>query len=137
MNWKYIDRPFNNNKVFAAEKNNKISGYIVLGANPKGKFLKATILDILADPDDSKTIAALCRTAIRYFRKAKVFSINCLLTDQGYSKIFRKHLFFKDPTFEPIYITNLEKLNNNDYEILNIKKWHFSYGDSDGSMFRS
>ena len=35
LNWKYVDRPFNLTKIFAAVQNNKNKGYIVLGPYPK------------------------------------------------------------------------------------------------------
>jgi GNAT superfamily N-acetyltransferase len=134
LNWKYIDRPLNKKRVFAAEKDGQISGFVVLSSRPQGKYLKATILDLMADPDDTKIIAALCRKTIQVFREQKAYSINCYLTDKRFAKVFKRFLFLKDPCPDSFLLTNLDKCQVEREKLLDINNWHLSYGESDGSM---
>ncbi len=135
LNWKYADRPFNRNKIFIAERDGELAGYIVLGPLPRKSRWKGSILDIMADPQDSQTVAALCKMAIDHFHKANVFAINCVLTEESLIKIFKRFLFLKNPSKLPFFLTNLEKCPDIDMDLLQIGNWHLTYGDSDGFMF--
>jgi GNAT superfamily N-acetyltransferase len=138
LNWKYIDRPFNRNKVFAVEDEYRnILGFVVLGPIAKENLFKAHILDIWANPEDSKTISALCKKAIEYFKEQKVYSINCFLTDKRFAKVFKKFLFLKDPSTDSVFLGNLEKCQEEKENLIDLNNWHLSYGDSDGDMLRT
>jgi len=136
LNWKYIDRPFGKKIVYAAEKKGELSGYLVLNNRLEGKFYKGTILDIMADPEDKKTIAALCCKAIQYFRKQGAYSVNVFLTDSRLASVFKKFLFLKDPAEDSFFLGNLNKCCGEKEHLLDIRNWHLSYGDSDGAMLR-
>lgn len=137
LNWKYIDRPFSRNKVFAVEDEYRnILGFVVLSSKAKKNHFKGHILDIWADPEDSRTISALCKKAIEYFIEQKVYSINCFLTDKRFARVFKKFLFLKDPFSDSIFLGNLEKCQREKKFLINNKNWHLSYGDSDGFMLR-
>lgn len=136
LNWKYIDRPFGKKMVFAAERNGDLTGYLVLNPKLEGEFYRGTILDIMADPDDKKTISALCCQAIKYFRKKGAYSINVFLTDSRLASVFKTFLFLKDPARDSFFLGNLSKCNTLRDDLLEISNWHLSYGDSDGAMLR-
>jgi hypothetical protein len=67
LNWKYIDRPYPHEVVFAGRQDGQTMGYIVLALQHK-ENLTGKIVDLLADPDDKKTVASLIAQALAYFR---------------------------------------------------------------------
>ena len=107
----------------------------MLASGPyESKYTKGHVMEILADPDDSATIAALCKTAIRYFRKQKVDTLGALLSDERFIAVFRKFLFFKGTGGKAILLGNLKKCGPDKDDIQNMHTWHFGRGESDGFM---
>jgi hypothetical protein len=122
-------------EAFAAQQNGEISGFIVVGPNLKKPYPEGAIVDIMADPDDSATIHALVKTAINYFSKQNVYSIECCLTDKRFIRVFRRYLFVRAFEQEPVMLANLAQFEEADY-LKNIDNWHLTYGDSDEFMLR-
>ncbi len=135
LNWKYIDRPYKREQVFAVEEQDEIKGFIVLSVSPYlKKFPQGLIVDIAADPDDTKTINSLCRKAISFFKsEMKVHKINCLLTDQRFVKVLRKYLFVEQPG-KALMLGNLEYAGDDTETLKDIDNWHLTYGESDAYM---
>lgn len=134
LNWKYIDRPYQREKVFAAEKNGEILGFVVLGLGRRDNTMTGIVVDIMADPDDKSTISLLCKATTQYFREKKVFTIRCVLSDEKFAKIFIKFLFIKRTGGKSVLLGNLEKGNENKEIMKEINNWHFTIGESDGFM---
>jgi predicted N-acetyltransferase YhbS len=134
LNWKYIDKPFNGYTVYAAERENKLTGYIVLRTRNGSGARHGVIVDILAAPDDTVTIAFLCKVAVDYFKKHKADFINCFLTNKSYIKVFRKHLFIQNREPKPVMIANLHKFDDREL-ITDIDNWFLTFGDSDAEMW--
>ena len=134
LNWKYIDRPSANHTILTAERNGGLTGYIILYSSKSEDAKLGVIVDILADPDDSQTIASLCQAAINSFRKENVDVVVCFLTNKSFIRVFKKYLFFKRPKSVPIMITNLHKHNAQEL-IRDIGNWFLTYGDSDGFVW--
>jgi GNAT superfamily N-acetyltransferase len=134
LNWKYVDRPFRRSTIFAAEEDGQILGFAVVSDGLKNGYRKGSVLEISADPDDARTISSLCREIIVHFKKRKVYSIHCYLTDKRFAKIFKRFLFIKDFSSDPVLLTNLEKCCEVRDYLIDINNWHLSYGDSDGPM---
>ena len=134
LNWKYIDKPFANYIVLTAERDKKLTGYIVLRSRKNGDSRVGVIADILADPDDSETITSLCQGAIGFFKEKNVDFIHCLLTNKNFIRIFKKYLFFKNREIKPVMILNLHKHHAQEV-ITNIDNWFLTFGDSDAEMW--
>ena len=136
LNWKYIDRPFRRNTVLAADHDGQILGFVVLAVREQKGYRKGTILDLIADPKDTKAISSLCKAAIDYFKEQKVYSIHCYLTDKRFAKVFKRFLFIKVHSSDKFLLANVEKCRDGRENLTDINKWHVSYGDSDGFMLR-
>ena len=136
LNWKYIDRPYRRNTVLAAEQNGQILGFAVLAVRSQKGYPKGTILDLMSDPDDTKSTSSLCAAAINYFKKQKVYSIHSYLTDKRFAKVFKRFLFIKVFSSDTVLLANLEKCQEERENLTCIDNWHLSYGDSDGFMLR-
>lgn len=130
LNWKYIDRPFSKMEVFAAEEDGQIIGFLVVAPNVGKDYPEGAIVDIMADPDDKKTISALLKEAISYFKEKKVYSIQCCLTDKRFLRIIKRFLFVKAFVGEPVLLANLHKCKEKDC-LIDINNWHLTYGESD------
>jgi len=130
LNWKYIDRPFSRMEVFAAEENGQIIGFLVVAPNVRKDYPGGTIVDIMADPDDKKTILSLLKVAISYFKEKKVHSIECCLTDKRFLRLLKKFFFAKAFVGEPVLLWNLHKCKEKDF-LIDINKWHLTSGESD------
>lgn len=133
LNWKYIDRPFSKLDVLAAKENGQLEGFVVVAADAQSGYLRGSIVDIVADPEDTRTIASLFKAAIDYFKEKKVYSINCCMTDKRFVKILKRFLFLKPFSGEPVMLANIEKAEEKEY-LIDINNWHVTYGASDGFM---
>jgi hypothetical protein len=133
LNWKYVDRPFTKNQIIASEREGKLTGFLVMAPNSKKNFPEGAIVDIMADPDDSESINALIKEAISHFKKEKVYSIECILTDKRFIKLFKKFLFLKAKHSSEVMLSNLNKTGKKDI-LVNIDQWHLCYGESDETM---
>ena len=136
LNWQYADRPFANYAIFKAERQNDLTGYVVLLIREIESIRIGLIVDILADPDDSATISSLCNTAIKYFKKEKVESIRCVLTNKNFIRIFKKCLFFRERWRKPVDIMlgNLDDHPAKD-EVIDVDGWFLTLGDSDAVLW--
>jgi predicted N-acetyltransferase YhbS len=134
LNWKYIGKPLADYTVYTAERENKLTGYIVLRTRNNGCARQGIIVDILADPDDKYTIAFLCQAAIDHFKKERVDFINCFLTNKRFIKVFRQYLFIQNRETKPVMIANLHKFDAQEL-ITDIDSWFLTFGDSDAEMW--
>ncbi|OGO23644.1 MAG: hypothetical protein A2144_01425 [Chloroflexi bacterium RBG_16_50_9] len=134
LNWKYTDKPSAGYTVFSAERNGVLTGYIVLLPRKIEDIRAGVIVDILAAPDDTQTIASLCQAAINYFKKEDVNFIVCVLTDRRFIRVFKKFLFFKRRKSAPVFIANIHKHSKQEL-IKDIDNWFLTFGDSDGVLW--
>jgi GNAT superfamily N-acetyltransferase len=135
LNWKFIDRPFGKMVVFAAKERGQLKGFVVVSPNPFKSYPEGTIVDILADPDDRRTISALLKKAVAYFKEQNVYSIECCLTNKKFSKLL-KRLFFVRARGVPLMLANIKK-SVEPQHLTNIHNWHLTYGESDEFMLES
>lgn len=133
LNWKFIDRPFRTSTVFAAEEDGQLLGYIVVAIRTQSDPPEGTIVTIMANPEDNRTISSLIKAAIQYLKERGAFSIECCLTDKRFLRSLRKFLFFRAARREPIMLANLGKDEQREY-LIDIENWHLTYGDSDDFM---
>ncbi len=135
LNWKYVDGPFDRRTVLACGDDEEIRGFVVLAVPSGAEATKGFVLDIMADPQDERTVSALCLAALRYFRDQRVHAAHCQVTDPRYVRVFRRHLFFRGRSRPTMTLANVDRLDNRDEILLNIENWHMTHGDSDGFAF--
>ena len=135
LNWRYVDRPFSKSRIVCAERGGELTGFMVLAPNVKKDYPEGAIVDVVADPDDSASINALIREAVRHFRSERVYSIECILTDRPFVECFRKSVFLKAKRCSPVMLSNLDKTEKRD-SLVQKDNWHLCYGESDEFMLR-
>jgi GNAT superfamily N-acetyltransferase len=133
LNWKYVDRPYSDDVVMAAERNGRIAGYVVLAILPDRNISVGQIKDIMADPDDRKAVSALCIAAVAHFRKRNVDRIGCVLSDRRFTRVFRRFFFLRIRNVKGLFLGNLEGCANRE-RLMDINNWHITRGESDGYM---
>jgi hypothetical protein len=134
LNWRFTDKPYSNMKILVAEETESILGFAVVSVKNEEGHPQGVLVDIMADPEDTRTISSLVKAAVKYFRTKKVHCIRCCLSDKRFAKPLKKFLFFKDfIKMEPIMLANLDKFNA-DETLKDITKWHLTYGASDMLM---
>lgn len=138
LNWKYIDRPVTSHRVYAVFEEGKVLGFVSLGfaryldhGQPVG-----LIMDLTADPADKKTISALAAKAVSHFRTLGAGTIQCILTQPGIASGLKRHLFLhRNAWKQPMMLGNLDKSPVPGMDLSDMRLWHMTKGESDGSMF--
>lgn len=133
LNWKLIDRPFSKITVFAAHERDQIRGFVILAPNLESNYPEGVIVDIIADPQDTRTIVSLIKASVDYFRRQRVFSIRCCLTDRRFLKILRRFLFIRTFRGMPIMLANLENFEQKEF-LMDINNWHLTFDEADELM---
>ena len=135
LNWRYADRPYKRDTVFAVEEGGTLRGYIILALSPyrTGSSL-GVIVDIMADPSDQRTLSALCRRAIQFFRQENADAISCILTNRRMEAIFKNFLFRRDSAGKAVLLGNLNSHTTHQRQLTDLNHWHITRGDSDGFM---
>jgi GNAT superfamily N-acetyltransferase len=133
LNWKYVDRPYPADPILVARHDDRILGYAVLAQEPRVDVKQGTILDIMAEPGDSATIAALYQASIDHFRDERVDLITVVLSDKRFSSVLKRFLFVKRKwAGQPILLANLAKFHGDASVLTNIDNWHMTKSESDG-----
>ena len=113
----------------------EIRGFVILAPNLEKNYPEGMIVDIIADPQDTRTIVSLIKASIDYFRRQRVFSIRCCFTDRRFIKILRRFLFLGLPKGQPVMLANLEKFEQKEF-LMDINNWHLTLSESDSLMLR-
>lgn len=132
LNWKYADRPDHRMTVFAARRSGELTGVIVVRLGQRQKADTAYIADILADPDDQKTIGALYHRAITLTRDRGLPRLQCIIWDDRYTRLLKQLLFFRRED-APMLLGDLEACEDQ-ARLKEASAWFLTYGDSDGFM---
>jgi GNAT superfamily N-acetyltransferase len=95
LNWKYVEKPGNEYKLFIAKRKNEIVGYMVL-TREKDKLTQGNIADFLTLPQENEGARALIAEAVRYFQKEGIALISCwMFKDTPYFNIMNKLGFIR------------------------------------------
>jgi len=132
LNWKYVDCPFQNSVVFAAERGSKVTGFVAVGFSSHRPV--GVIKDIMADPDDTATSSSLIIEAVKYLRRQRVRTVWCALSDKRFVRVLRRFLFFRMKDHEVVFIGNLDKFSGDADFLKKTEHWHVTYGESDRHM---
>ena len=100
LNWRFIDCPTREYTMFAAEKKEKILGYIVLRHKTEDKKIYGTVVDIFTKKNDKKVQQILISQAIAHFKTKHVDIITCPLSPKCGSlrnTLIKNGFFIKAP----------------------------------------
>mgnify|MGYP006131416929 CR=1 FL=1 len=136
LDWRYIDKPFENyNIVHSYDIQNRHIGFVVYAVKEKHGGRMAYIMELIFDPKHPKAAKALLNNAVKNIKKENADCILSWCMDHSPNyKAFKQNLFFKMPEkLRPIELHFGVKSLNEKYRSLisDRKNWYLSYSDSD------
>jgi len=135
LNWKFVDKPFNNYRIFAAaDKTKQLFGYIVLKIERSEGEVRGKIVDILANPEKPEVFGALIQKGIQEFVRVRANYIEIVCTYPPFAKWLRKMGFIRKPSPLWFMVKNWEGLFDREF-IGDIKNWYLTLGDADGDAW--
>lgn len=134
LNWKHMDRPQLEAAAFAVvDGAGALRGFTVVSVPTRSKYHDAYLLELVADPDDPRTIAALAVQAAEHCRAAGAYTLECVAPDPRFARVLRQLLYLPHGRQEPLFRANAERYERPEV-LARLANWHFSYGDSEGPV---
>lgn len=133
LNWKYVQQPWLQYRIFLAMREGAISGYVILRRSGPSEGDFGIVADLLSSPCDKESITMLLVHALSWFEQEKVKVVysasshpvfQCCFIEQRFSKFKEVHPLFRNLDNSP----ELEKV----YEC---GKWFFCRSDHDWDQF--
>lgn len=134
LTWRYVERPENPYQIFIAEKDNRISGYVVLRIREEGGRRDCYIVDLLVKDD---AVQYLIKSILLYLVSQDIQHVYCRIT-----KMHLYHILFAMgfrereglPSVPVVYQLNPFKEADERYKNLlkDSSNWYITWGDSDG-----
>lgn len=131
LNWRFVEQPYWKYKIFKAEVDGILKGYIVLRRG-LSKGLKAGIIsDLFAHPNDTRTISALIHFAIKYFESGPPVDIlRCNIKHRKFENVLKRNGFIQMRSNTRFLFAVCQ--DNIDLSLLKDRKnWFITYADSD------
>jgi hypothetical protein len=137
LNWKYVDIPYKQYKIFGVVKNNQLKGYAVLRVEKLEKSLmrKGLIVDLLCHPEEKECFLSLIKASEKYFKQNHCDYIVGFFTYPLFLQ-WMKQLHYSDsrsPVREHFLLCNIDKIDHPDIVTSN-NNWFLTFGDSDYDM---
>ncbi len=137
LNWKYIDIPYKQYKVYGVKRNGVLKGYIVLRTqvNNQKDLIIGMIVDLLCDPREEDCFFSLLMKAEEYFSNNGSDFIVCMLTYDRFRDWIRE-LGFYEPrvkTKDFFLLANIDQIDDKTFA-KDFSNWYLTYGDSDYDM---
>ena len=135
LNWKFVEKPFSNYKLFAAiDKARQLSGYVVFKSDKSGEQVRGKILDILADPEKPEVFAALISKSIEEFARIKASYVEMACTYPPFIKLLKAIGFVRSRKPLGFMVRKWEGQFDREF-VGDIKNWYLTFGDSDGDAW--
>ncbi|HWN68129.1 MAG TPA: GNAT family N-acetyltransferase, partial [Haliangium sp.] len=131
--WKYYDRPHIQSAAYVAmDRAGELLGFTIVTA-PGATFHDSYVLELVADPEDTRTIVALAVQAAEHCRSMGAYSLECVAADPRFARVLRQLLFVpREPPY-PLFRAGSTRYEHP--EVLGRREsWHFSIGDSEGPV---
>ncbi|MBM4276278.1 MAG: GNAT family N-acetyltransferase [Deltaproteobacteria bacterium] len=126
MTWRYLHHPTRTYIIYRAMEKGEMRGYIILRKVDLLGFNSAVIVDLLAI--DADALTALGKKGIAYSQKEGVDLLGFMVPEtHPYYRLLRKHGFLRSPKTFRFMLYPHEQ----DKELLNPKRWHINWGDTD------
>ena len=136
LNWKFIEKPFNNYKCYKAlDEKNELSGYMVIKREAFGSRKRGKIVDILADPSQPRSFQALINRADLELSNLGADYIGVICSYPHFERELERLGFVKGRNREYFMVNNWEKDYRNVF-ISNVDNWYLTHSDGDGDAWQ-
>jgi len=132
LNWRFINNPEINYKIFSINNDKELLGYIIVKIYKGTKETLGHIVDILSV--DEKVAEELLQASYNYFSGNGIQKISCWMQNPYfYSKLMEEEGFVrKIPDLETYFGVKILSENNNVFkEVEYFNNWYLTMGDSD------
>ena len=131
--WKYYDRPHIQSAAYVAlDRAGELLGFTIVTA-PGARFRDSYVLELVADPGDTRTIVALALQAAEHGRSTGAYSLECVASDPRFARVLRQLLFVPRQPPYPLFRHGSDRYEHPDV-LGRVENWHFSIGDSEGPV---
>jgi|WetSurMetagenome_2_1015567.scaffolds.fasta_scaffold08482_4 hypothetical protein len=135
LNWKFVDKPFNNYRRYIAfDRKGELSGYMVTKKETVEGVKRGKILDIFAHPQKTDIFSALVKRGVNDLHADGVGYLGLICTFPAFLKEIRKLGFIRSRKPERLMLYNWEQEFERGF-ISNINNWYLTYSDSDGDSW--
>jgi hypothetical protein len=135
LNWKFIQKPYNNYRIYAAYSDDKIlSGYIVYKNETSSGFRRSRVVDFLIDPDKIYVLSALVKKITSEIQKENVSYLEVICSNSKFIIELKRQGFIKAQKPLRFTIKNWENYFSKDF-ICNINNWYITASDADGDAW--
>jgi hypothetical protein len=130
LNWRYVDKPGHNYKIFIAKRRGEIVGYIVL-TQERDDLAGWLIVDLLTLPNEDTAAQVLITRAIGYSKEKGAAKISCwMLQGAVYYRTLKKMGFIGRRSLLRLCARiNVPRLSEE--FVANPNNWYFVRGDND------
>ena len=130
LEWKFVERQHIGYSILALDRGGQIHGYVVFRHTDEARARVTSVVDLLADPDDTPTIATLLRSVERDARQAGSDKIRTFIMNAAFGRAFRKQGYFRvASTVQLVAKINAVPVGPGFYA--DTSRWHVTFGDSD------
>jgi len=131
LNWRFVTQPYWKYKIFKAERNGELKGYIVLREGKSRGLRVGVVSDIFCVPDDIRTIDSLIIFVIKTFKKKRdIDLIRCDMLHRNFERILRKFGFIRMRSSSHFMVTNIHRDMDPNF-VANRDNWFVNYADCD------
>ena len=129
LKWKYLEQPFVNYRIFVAENQGRLDGYVILRVAGAPESNSGYIADLFTKPDDYATIKLLLGYSVRFFREKQVKYIFAASTLREYKKAFSSFCFKSQKEVTPLL--HVQNLQPGIQDVLENGSWFLGRSDHD------
>jgi len=136
LNWKFVDQPHMNYKIFLARRGNQFVGYVILrSGKPPLENHYGVIAEIIANCEDVTTFKCLLSFSIKHFHREKVEQVIVSTTVPKWQELLLQFGFQK--TGETIPVIHCSDKVLQEEVLKDGTSWLLSRGDHDWDQFPS
>ena len=130
LNWRYVDCPIFDYRIFAVESDDNIAGYAVVSIQDE-EIRRAYILEMIAAPDRQDVMKPLLNQVIRHCFDAKADTINAWAMEHSPAWNLERSKGFKVKETAHNLIARPHFDDDSLMDVTDSKLWDISLGDSD------
>ena len=135
LNWKFMKKPFNNYKRYAAFDNQgELSGYMIVKSESTDTSKRGRIIDFLVHPDKPEIFRAMVGTCCKEFEGNKMEYIQIITSSPMIVGLLKKSGFIKARKPIRFMVKNWENRFEKDF-VANIENWYITDSDGDGDAW--
>lgn len=130
LNWRYVDKPANEYKIFVAKRQDEITGFIVFKCE-RGVPNRGFIIDLLTLPGEDTVAETLITRAVANLKAEGAAMISCwMLQDAPYYRTLRRLGFLRRRSGLSLGGYVHDRNLSNEF-FTNPGNWYFVQGDTD------